>query len=71
MLCPILSAPTARTAFTEHFADVNCLKEECAWWQKEMENCIIYQIGMFMGVLASQVDDIGRKMPHLEQFKRA
>ncbi len=71
MKCPLSMVMLGSYSTNVMVEPRDCLKEECAWWQKEMENCIIYQIGMFMGVLASQVDDIGRKMPHLEQFKRA
>ncbi len=41
MKCPILSAPTVRTAFTAYFADVDCLKEECAWWDEEKNCCSV------------------------------
>ena len=41
MKCPILSMPTARTAFTEHFADIDCLQYKCAWWDDEKQACSV------------------------------
>lgn len=39
MKCPILSTPPPRTAFTEHFADVDCLGAECGWYDQANGCC--------------------------------
>jgi len=44
-----------------------CDGEECAWWQKELQNCIIYQLGMEIGVIASFLEDIKDKLPATRQ----
>ena len=46
----------------------DCLQEECAWWQKELQNCIIYQLGMEIGTLCYLIEEIKEKMPHAVQF---
>jgi len=51
-----------------HQAD--CLKEECAWYQKDLENCIVYQAGMELGVLLTFIEDLVNKMPHENQFRK-
>jgi len=70
MKCPILSAPTSRTAFTEHFADIECLKDECAWWDESAEYCAILGIELKLGAIMSCVGEIMLKMPHEEQFRK-
>jgi len=70
MNCPIARAgQLARKQYdTDELSD--CIKEECAWWQSELQNCIVYQAGMEIGTLCLFLEDIKNKMPHEEQFRK-
>ena len=70
MKCPILSAPTARTAFTEHFADIDCLREECAWWHAEQTQCAMMTLARQLHNTWSTLQIIEAKMPHVGQFTK-
>jgi len=70
MKCPILSAPTARTAFTEHFADIDCLEEECAWWMPELSLCAVNQFAHHVWLMEGSIAEIREKMPHVGQFTK-
>lgn len=68
MKCPLRSFRGKGTYDQDQSEDLDCLKEECAWWQKDLENCIIYQAGMEIGTLCLFLEDIKDKMPKEFQF---
>lgn len=47
-----------------------CYGTMCAWWQPEIGNCIIYQLGMEIGTLCLFLEEIKDKMPHEVQFRK-
>ena len=61
MKCPILSAPTARTAFTEHFADVDCLKGKCAWWDATTGCCSILALSQVFIAIGNTLGEIANR----------
>jgi len=48
----------------------DCLKEECAWWNSELEACAIVSLELELASLAEVLAAIGSKMPHEEQFRK-
>ena len=42
---------------------LDCLKEECAWWEKAGEGCSILLIGLRIGTLCDVLDEIQKSMP--------
>ena len=70
MKCPLLREQYREVKGEEVCEWADCLKEECAWWQPELGNCIIYQLGMEIGTLGLFLEKIKDKMPHEEQFRK-
>lgn len=68
MICPILEVSYRIAKPGEVTLDTECLQEDCAWWQKELQNCIIYQMGMEIGTITCFLEEIKDKMPHVAQF---
>ena len=62
MKCPILSAPTARTAFTEHYA-VDCLQGDCAWWDDTLKECLVKTLAKFTVGASVYLHNISENMP--------
>ena len=50
-------------------AGKDCLKEECAWWNKGWTMCWIASIGDDLMRLANLIEVIRDKMPNEEQFR--
>ena len=48
----------------------NCLKEECAWWNSELEACFVVSLELELASLVEVLTAIGSKMPHEEQFRK-
>ena len=70
MRCPLLAHKTYIPDDWPMQVYEDCLKEECAWWQSELQNCIVYQIGMEIGTLCLFLEEIKEKMPHAGQFTK-
>jgi len=47
-----------------------CLKEECAWWNPIMKECICLSINRNIMEASNFLGLITGKMPHEEQFRR-
>ena len=69
MKCPMLTMYAMTYKKPEEFKDRDCLKEECAWWQREIGNCIIYQMGMEVGTLCCLLEQIADRLPPGEQSR--
>jgi len=48
----------------------DCLKEECAWWNKTQEECNLVTIAVELFNVSSYLNDIRDKMPHELQFRK-
>lgn len=49
---------------------VDCLKEECAWWNEWSQVCAVKMGQVNLGSIADSLDVIMEKMPHEEQFRK-
>lgn len=70
MKCPLFGMAGLINYSEVTQGDMECSKEECAWWQSELGNCIIYQLGMEIGTLCLLLEERKDKMPHEEQFRK-
>jgi len=70
MKCPLIIGLAGYNPDEDVLTEADCLKEECAWYQKDLENCIVYQAGMELGVLLTFIEDLVNKMPHEKQFRK-
>ena len=70
MKCPL--SITGQIGDEKEFigAAADCLKEECAWWDKELECCHIASLSIGAKVIGDLLSDIHGKMPHEGQFRK-
>ena len=58
MKCP-LTFPLVRYGLNEgDFAKGDCLKEECAWWGKEVQCCCLTRIDEWLGEIGYELNCI-------------
>ncbi|GAI74011.1 unnamed protein product [marine sediment metagenome] len=70
MKCP-LSITGELTADKEFIgAAADCLKEECAWWDRTAEKCVVLQLAFEIDKVSDRLERIWDKMPHERQFRR-
>lgn len=61
MKCPLLTAGNLERFPPENEEFLNCLKEECAWWDKKHKVCAIVVIaGSLKGILGANMAKGGR-----------
>jgi len=70
MKCPLFVL-----AKTAHYSEnvmitTDCLKEECAWWNKDRGVCSVKLGAGAIYDLWYQLTQIKEKMPHEEQFRK-
>ena len=71
MKCPLIHIKLTVTETSYEGQPQECLKEECAWWIPQVATCSMHIMADLLGNITVHLRDIARKMPHLEQFKRA
>jgi len=63
MKCPLTFRPTIATKEDLEWYAMDCLKEECAWWEEDGEGCALPLIALRLGVLVDALYEIAGKMP--------
>ena len=66
MLCIAMSLEEGHLAHTE----VECLKEECAWWNPSLELCCVRTISWSLAEAHNTLRAIRDNMPHEKQFRK-
>ncbi len=62
MKCPILAPTPAETSLGELWKAVDCLKEECAWWNRDKQECVIVGYQRACDDLADTLAEIRMKL---------
>ena len=44
MKCPLVSQPIQEKHHGSTVVWVDCIEEKCQWWDKEIDNCIVFDI---------------------------
>jgi len=70
MKCPLFIAGAESTLAYHKKDDIDCIKEECAWWQGDDNVCWFVQIGISLSIIATELIAIRMRMPHEEQFRK-
>ena len=70
MKCPLMPDKDYSIQLEKHLNGGDCLKEECAWWNSELEACVLVSLDFDLISLIGALTAIGDKMPHEEQFRR-
>ena len=70
MKCPLMfnGSMVVRAKLME--TEIECLKEECAWWEKEANCCAALLIPRHLYTLERMLGMILEKMPHELQFRK-
>lgn len=63
MKCPLLKIARAGLESEAARPLDDCLKENCAWWDKVGKSCIIQTAGYFLGTLCDQLTELIQRMP--------
>ena len=70
MKCPLLSIYDHESRQGKVIKSLDCLKEECAWWDEENSQCCAQTIVSTLEIFNNQLLAIIDKMPHEEQFRK-
>jgi len=70
MKCPLLNIGRKPYNLSGEPIGIDCLKEECAWWDHADEHCIVQTLPFELNRLGSTLQAIEQKMPHEEQFRK-
>lgn len=70
MKCPLFVAHIASEPGNTELVRLHCLQEDCAWFDKEFEQCAILTLAGTSDFIRHILNDMKRKMPHEEQFRR-
>ena len=64
MKCPLLVIGETYNGRRDDFTITDCLKEECAWWGNNSQQCAINKIGAELYVIGEVLEEIRDKMLH-------
>ena len=70
MICPLLSAGEYTRNVSAPTSSCDCLKEECAWWDKERAMCYTTRLLEQFENLCMIFEAIRDRMPSSEAFKK-
>ncbi len=70
MKCPLMVSGYRDRTLDPMRPATDCLKEECAWWEKEGEGCAVMLLGLQVGTVCDQLTELLEKMPHEGQFRK-
>ena len=68
MKCPLFALGILAYRGTDKGALYDCLKEECAWWDRENEDCAIFGVMSCLEAIGGVLTEIKDKMPQPRQF---
>jgi len=68
MKCPLFTTGSIDKGGMIDYKRWECLKEECAWWDKINQACVALTIADNLGALRYFLKDIKDEMPRAEQF---
>ena len=64
MKCPLLIIATLSGQGRYDWAKSDCLKEECAWWVNNSQQCVMNKLGVELWVIGEVLEEIRDKMLH-------
>ena len=70
MKCPLLTIASVWATPEQKIKALDCLKEECAWWNVGFECCVLHALRDDLNEISSALQGILIKMPSLEAFKK-
>ena len=70
MKCPLLTMVAYPITEPISHTDRDCLKEECAWWSSELNQCDPTGLLPWFYDIGGHLEELVKKMPHEEQFRK-
>lgn len=70
MKCPLRSFRGKGTYDQDQSEDLDCLKEECAWWDNKFDGCSILELNRTLYLISEYIERITLNMPYEAQFRR-
>lgn len=70
MKCPKFVAAMLASGMGIDPVEAECDKEECAWWDKRGEVCIMYSFAVWLFELQETLKAIKDKMPYEARFRK-
>jgi len=64
MKCPKYKAAYIASGFAQPNVDIECDREECAWWSKASKSCAMEAIPRIIGYLGSELKTINESIIH-------
>lgn len=64
MKCPLRVIAISQEITEKIPASVDCIKEDCAWWEEIEEGCILMFIEKDLAFIGTMLTCILNKMPH-------
>ena len=63
MKCPLRFKELIEVEGVGRWRGADCLKKECAWWEKEGEGCAVMLLGLRLGTVCDQLTELLGKLP--------
>ena len=70
MKCPLFVMVASRVERSRGIAYIECIKEECAWWDSDNSRCAVLSLYVEVDTLTNLFGEMTRKMPHEGQFRK-
>jgi len=70
MKCPLVFSSNVTGMGEQRFVFADCLKEECAWWARNIDECVINAHYRVFSSILNRLDSIETRMPYEGQFRR-
>lgn len=67
MKCPLTMCGLGSYSKNVMVEPRDCLKEKCAWWNKDGESCSIFLLTLGLGALLEWMSKIAEKLPEREE----
>ena len=64
MKCPLMSQLYSPAPYKTEWLPIDCLKEECAWWDDPVKRCLLLNISEKLSLIYLELNDIVREIPH-------
>ena len=62
MKCPVMSQPYESGEYQSKWHGIDCLKEECAWWDRTAEKCAVLQLAFELDDVHCQLTEIAEEL---------
>ncbi len=62
MKCPLMPDKNYGAQLERTMATGDCIKEECAWWDSIIQECLIYALHTDLAAIHARLGDIAKEL---------